>query len=397
MRPSSVLFLISLSACTSSPEPTTDGGGPTTSDASVIDAHALEALDARRSDDARMADDARTPDDAPVVRDVRALERVTMFALNTQEFVHVEQGRRALRAVVALHEETGVPIDVYLTDTLVALLEDARGDPSSPDRDLLDRLLTSPAVTLGYHTRPPKPYRTGYDWRGDLAEMATNDPSSLRALVTDYEHHVTDLALGTPTTRSGGYAHLATLAGAPPIVVGVAADGPIQRPVREAFAAMGATFFVSHEPSGVSFGDRVDGLWLRPEHVDLPLIAIFEPEHAAGGCPQTWDPAWADGPEALLDDALSRACEVEGARPPCVVGVKMHDNDFFACDSAWATIYLARGVFLGGPPFPLDAEAALLSSEEQARRWDFYERIVRHAASLTETPAVSITDFARAM
>lgn len=319
--------------------------------------------------------------------DVRDFGVVTMFALNTQEFTHRVEGRETLRRVIALHEETGVPLDVYLTDTVVASLED--DDPA-----LLTTVLTSPVVTLGYHTRPPRPYRTGYDWTGELAGWAETDPERLRALVRDYETHLIDLRLGTPTTRAGGYAHLAELAGEPPLVVGAAGDGPIQREQWTVFAEMGASFFVAHAGEGrvTNFGDRLNGLSLRPEHVDLILIEVFEPAHAAGGCPQSWDAA----PEPILDAAIARACDTAGSTPPCVVGVKMHDNDFFACDSAWATVYLARGAFSAGPPFPVDRAAELLDETEQAHRWAFYEGMVRHAATLTATPPVSIADFARA-
>jgi len=330
--------------------------------------------------------DAWSADDAGS-RDVRDHRVVTMFALNTQEFTHRAEGRETLRRVIALHEETGVPLDVYLTDTVVASLEDE--DPA-----LLAVVLGSPVVTLGYHTRPPRPYRTGYDWTGELAGWAETDPGRLRALVRDYETHLVDLELGTPTARAGGYAHLAELAGAPPLVVGAAGDGPIQREQWTVFSEMGASFFVNHAGEGrvTNFGDRLNGLSLRPEHVDLILISVFEPAHAAGGCPQTWGAA----PESILDDAIAHACDAAGSTPPCVVGVKMHDNDFFACDSAWATVYLARGVLAAGPPFPVDRASVLLDATEQARRWEFYEGTVRHAASLTATPPVSIADFARA-
>jgi hypothetical protein len=348
--------------------------------------------------DAGSADAGQARDAGPFTfeQDITKHQKVTMFALNTQEFIHVTEGRQTLRAVIALHEETGVPVDVYLTDTVVALLEDER-TAGGVDSDLLDRVLTSPAVTLGYHTRAPKPYRTGYDWRGDLTSMATSDPARLQALVTDYENHVTDLSLGTPGSRLGGYAHLAELLGTPPLVVGASADGPVQNVVWQSFSDMGAVFFVAHAATGagVNFKTRSNNLTLRPEHVDLRLIEVFEPGHAAGGCPQTW--ATDSAPEDLLDRALASACDASGSAPPCVVGVKMHDNDFFACDSAWATVYLAPGVFSNGPPFPLNRQAALLDAGEQARRWEFYQRIVRHAASLNETPAVSIADFARAL
>lgn len=386
-RSSISLALAALTSCATSTAP--PDASPSSADASSSPEPDAAALDARP------APDAESASDASAAREVLSHERVTMFALNTQEFVHLAEGRATLRAVIVLHEDAGVPLDVYLTDTVIALLEDEH-ERGGPDADLLDRVLGSPIVTLGYHTRAPKPYRTGFDWRGDLDEMATNDPASLRALVIDYEHHVTDPALGTPTARAGGYAHLAELAGSPPLVVGASADGPVQGPVWDAFAEMGASFFVSHASGGVSFGDLAGSLWLRPEHVDLRLIEVFEPAHAAGGCPQPWDADWAERPEALLDDALARACDGADVRPPCVVGVKMHDNDFFACDSAWSTIYAARGVLAAGPPFPLDREAALLDAAERARRWAFYERLVRHAASLTDTPAVSIADFAAA-
>ncbi len=50
-------------------------------------------------------------------------------------------------------------------------------------------------------------------------------------------------------------------------------------------------------------------------------------------------------------------------RPPFVAGIKMHDNDFFAEDSAWTTVYLAKGA-RQGPPW----NTALKSAQPRAER-----------------------------
>jgi hypothetical protein len=281
----------------------------------------------------------------PVVH-AAASDTYFFFVLNTQDFAYPHYTAALLQRALDLHESLGVPFDVYLTTWMVDLLQRVP--------ELARRLVTSPVVSLAYHTRAPLPYRVNYDWCG-LSSMSSADQYSL---IRTYESHGLDMTTGMPQDRAGGYEHFARLIGRPPIGVGIAAEAPIQRSVDTVFSDLGAGICVSH--GGVSnFGDTRNGLYQRPEHVDLKLF-----DHDG------------EDPHAIVGNALAEAPRVEGARAPYFVGVKMHDNDFFAVDSAWLTVYLAAGA-RRGPPWDLSRRSPLLTAAEMAARWALWEGTVR--------------------
>lgn len=275
-----------------------------------------------------------------------AADTYFFFVLNTQDFAYPQYTAALLKRALDLHESLGVPFDVYLTTWMVDLLQ------AVPD--LAWRLVTSPVVSLAYHTRAPLPYRVNYDWCG-LSSMSSADQYSI---IRNYESHGLDLITGLPQDRPGGYEHFTRLLGRPPIGVGIASEAPIQRSVDTVFKDLGAEICVSNG-RGSNFGDTRNGLYQRPEHVDLKLF-----EH--------------DGqdPNVIVENALAEAPGVEGARAPYFVGVKMHDNDFFAADSAWLTVYLAPGA-RRGPPWDISLRSPLLTPDQMAARWALWEGTVR--------------------
>ena len=77
-------------------------------------------------------------------------------------------------------------------------------------------------------------------------------------------------------------------------------------PVDRVFADLGGRMRVVHGRV-VNLGESRDGLYSRPEHVDLKLY-----EHVG------------EEPNAILESALTEAHATEGAVAPFFVGVKMH-------------------------------------------------------------------------
>lgn len=340
------------------------------------DASDLRVDSGRDDPDASMSDTPGDVVDPPTRELVAEPSDVALhFVVNTQDFSYPDESLATVARLLELHEAAEIPLDVYVTDNELALLED--------NPELLDSLLVSPWIAMGYHIRPPKPYRTGFDWAG-LSEMGSEE---VRSVIDDYEHHVTDLEWGTPTEREGGLARLAELVGDSPIPVGAASDPELTGDVGAVFDDLGADFFASHSyPNNV--GDRDSrGYLVRPEHVQVILINVWEPDHGPGGCDQEWE---ADG-GSLVDDAIEIACDSPRAVRPCIVSVKIHDNDMFACDSAWTTVY-ARA---DQPPYAVARRSDLLEDTEQQRRWDVYEQALNRAVSLRDTtPSVSIRDVA---
>jgi hypothetical protein len=291
------------------------------------------------------------------------------FALNTQDFAYPQQSADLVWRVIDLHESLDVPIDISLTTTMVDVYE-------AQYRDLLRRLFTSHVVCLGYHGRPPLPYHTDFDWLG-MSRMSSDQQ---RSTIYSYETHGLDLVTGQPTLASGGYAKLVSLAGYAPPSVGILVDGAtLQASADAVLAQLGAQLGVVHGRAA-NLGDRRNELYVRPEHYDLKLF------QQVGRSATT-----------VLDEAMAAAPSAEGGRAPYVVGIKMHDNDFFAEDSAWTTVYLAKGA-RQGPPWNTALKSPLLSAEAQQQMWDLYESTVRYAASIRgRVPIANSRDWQRAL
>jgi hypothetical protein len=276
------------------------------------------------------------------------------FSLNVQDFSYPDRSAEVIDRAVTLHESVGVPVDVFLTTTMVDMYQ-------SNYPALFTRLLTSPVVALSYHTRPPKPYHNGYS---NLTSLTSNQ---VYDLVTNYETHELDLITGQPTTNPGGYVKLRGLAGYAPFIVAALTTAPLKGPVHTAFNKLGARVAVVHGRA-VNFTNRlVYGMYEKPEHVDLRL---FETNY--------------DGvaPSVILSNAFTWARASNNVVPPYFVGVKMHDNDFFAQDSAWVTVYQ------NGPHVPpwtnaYTLKSPLLTTNEMTNMWNRYEAMVRYVGSNT--------------
>lgn len=297
----------------------------------------------------------------------QSAQAYNFFALNTQDFAYPQQSADLVWRVIDLHESLDVPIDISLTTTMVDVYE-------AQYMDLLRRLFTSPVVCLGYHGRPPLPYHSDFDWLG-MSRMSSDQQ---RSTVYAYETHGLDLVTGQPTLASGGYAKLVSLAGYAPPSVGILVDGAtLQASADAVLSQLGAQFGVVHGRAA-NLGDKRNGLYVRPEHYDLKL---FE---QVGRSATT-----------VLDEAMAAAPATAGGRAPYVVGIKMHDNDFFAEDSAWTTVYLAKGA-RQGPPWNTALKSPLLTSEAQRQMWDLYESTVRYAASIRgRVPIANSRDWQR--
>jgi hypothetical protein len=288
-----------------------------------------------------------------------AADTFLLFSLNVQDFAYPEHSAALVSRALDLHEATGVPVDVSLTATQSDLFW--RDFPG-----LFERLRVSPVACACYHVRPPVPYHALCDW----LDVAGLDAGDQQALVRHYETHGLDLVSGQPTAADGGYTALVDRLGYAPPCVGVNCDAPVQAAADTVFADLGARFAVVHGRAA-NLGDRRNGLLVRPEHVDLKLF-----EYPGSD------------PGALIEAAAAQARTVRGARAPYVVGVKMHDNDFFAEDSAWLTVYASGHGRV--PPWDLSRRSPLLDSAAADAMWRLYEGAVMHAAgNAARLPATS--------
>lgn len=280
------------------------------------------------------------------------------FNINTQDFAYPELSVDILNRIIDLHETYRLPVDIYLTTTMVDVYK-------SIAPELLERMKTSSVVAVNYHTRPPLPYHYSgdYDWIG-LAEMTEEKQYNT---IMEYETHGLDLITGNPTEEEGGYAYLSEILGYAPPIASILGSTTQTRIAREVYKDLGATFTIDHG-SIYNFGDKKNGLYLRPEHYDLKLF-----EHVG-----------TNDIEEVIENAYAEALVAEDAEAPYVIGIKMHDNDFFAENSAWTTIYQTREARTEGPPYDTSLTSELLTSAEQEAMWELYEETVTFIASQSD-------------
>lgn len=276
------------------------------------------------------------------------LSDYAIFSINVQDFSYPAESAAVLNRIIDLHEELNVPVDVYLTDVMARIY-------SEQYPDLLTRLKTSPVVAVSYHYRAPRPYANNYDWLG-LSAMNANE---LYQTVMRYETHAVDPVTGQTTDAAGGYQYVTDVIGYPPYTASSIADSAeIDTAILQVFNELGAQMTVVHGRA-LNLGDMKKGVLVRPEHYDYKL---FE---------------YAGDAVTGFESALTQAHE-SGGVAPYFVGVKMHDNDFFAAQSAWLTVYVDGGK---RPNWDPSLAAPLLSPAEQDAMWAMYEQTVRYAAS----------------
>lgn len=283
-------------------------------------------------------------------------DQYTIFSLNVQDFSYPEKSIETVNRVIDIHEQYNVPVDIYLTTTSVDVFEQ-----QAPD--LIERLKNSPVVTVAYHIRPPVPYHAlDFDFIGLKGINTTQQYDKIK----EFETHGLDLITGLPTTKAGSYAHLTTLVDYPPYVVGDASTVELTDTVDQVFADLGAQLFVAHGRA-INLGDKRGNHLLRPEHVDVLLFQRT-----------------AEEARDIIDTAFTEAPGMSGAKAPYFIGIKMHDNDFFAQDSAWTTVYLAPGARRDGPPYDTSLKSPLIPQATQDRMWEIYEQTVEYAPQVSQ-------------
>jgi hypothetical protein len=279
--------------------------------------------------------------------------RYLSFSMVTQEFGYSEEAIAAVNHIIDIHEQYDVPLDLIVDDASMQLY-------ASQAPDVIERLKTSPVVAVSYHTRPPTPYYQKFDFAG-LKELSSDE---LYNRILQYEEHGTDLVTGEPTDHAGGYQFVKDQIGYAPIMVGMITEPEFAPTLLKIYAEKGAQFVVEHRDEPIEPNQYRDDLMIRPETV--PLIYT---EHLT------------DTPEQLIADQFANAPAVDG---PVFMSIKTHDNDFFATQSAWLSVYYNQGGRgTPQPPFDLSVQtdnAELLSADEQTQRWEHYASAVQYAA-----------------
>ncbi|MFA4815385.1 MAG: hypothetical protein WC924_03275 [Candidatus Gracilibacteria bacterium] len=294
-----------------------------------------------------------TASNEPIVEGV-----YTIFSLNVHDFVFAEESIEAVSHVIDIHEAYNVPVDIYVDDQVFQIYVE-----QAPE--LIERLKTSPVVTVGYHLRPPTPYYSDYK---DFDYLGLNELSDeeLYTTLLNYEEHKLDLETGKTLDAPGGYQFVKdTIGYAPPVVSTIVSSRRIQKILSQIYLEKGAAYTVVHGRS-IDLGEKQDGLLIRPEHVDYKLY-----EKVKDGF---------DG-QAAFEDALSQI-PTEGLR---FIGMKYHENNFYTVGTPFWPIYSTDSTKTQPlePPFDLSAAEGVIenrSSEAGATYWELYESTVKYAS-----------------
>jgi hypothetical protein len=276
-----------------------------------------------------------------------------MFSLNVHDFVDPEDSFATMNKIIDIHEHYSVPVDIYLTDAMVRLIE-----TSAPD--LLVRLKTSAMVAVNYHVRPPYPYYPGFDFQG-LNELSA---AELASALLKYEEHAVDLSTGETTEEAGGYEHLKELLGYAPIIVSPLSGQPYESAIAKIYKDKGAEFIVSHAGS-IALGTEENGLYVRPEAVEVKFQDV------------------SDQDVALVLEAARTDAEAGG-----FIGVKVHENEFYALSNPWFPIYYVdeKNRVADAPPFDLSlGKKRERPADSQAKQWKWYEDAVAYVAEHPES------------
>lgn len=292
----------------------------------------------------------------------------TLFSLNVHDWTHPNESMATVERVLDIHEEYGVPVDIYFTDPLFRMTVEK-------DPEFIERLKNSSVATVAYHIRPPYPYYSNFDWFG-LSSLSRGE---LYNTLYAYETHALDLESGMYTDESGGYAYVRDVMGYAPISVGAIPVGSIGEVLAQVYVDLGATFMVTHGKDsmlGDTFGSTE--LFMRPEHADVKIYEEARTTQDGG---------------AVLEEYMQEAY----LDRPFFLGVKYHEDNFYIFGGTpwWLAFFSSSEQEKRAgetspriPPFPLDQALTgswrMQTVDENAQDWELYESAVRYVAEHPE-------------
>ena len=326
--------------------------------------------------------DARTAygEDAATRPPAEDVKGYITFAINTHDWLHVDQSADILLRLVELYEKHDVRGDFYLTAPMTHYYAESRPD--------VIRRFRESNMTISYHIRPPHVLYPKFN--GRLREL---DDDQLAKILRDYETHRLDMTTGELLRgQPGGYQYVAETFGRKPVALGVPTGSLRERTAaRRNYRELGARVIVEHHESGTKL-DRpfewVDGLLMRPSDFSVTRWAAPGDRPGRRGLGNfwwnmLWTPRAADyNPTAYLKRRLA---EWNGPREP-IITCLIHENNFCRARSTpWALVYYAdpRKSRPLQAPFDLNAADASVarSPEDRQAIWRAYEEIVAYAAA----------------
>jgi len=287
------------------------------------------------------------------------------FAVNTHDWMHVDQSADLLLRLIELYEKHGVRGDFYLTAPMTRHYAESRPD--------VIRRLRDSKMTISYHVRPPHILYPGFNGR-----LRTLDDDALAKTLRDYETYRLDMTTGELLQdQPGGYQYVAATFGRKPVALGVPTGSPRERAAaRRNYRKLGSKVIVEHHESGTKL-DRpfewVDGLLVRPSDFSVTRWAAPGDGSDRRGPGNFWWNMLSTARAADYHPATylkQRLSEWDGPREP-IVTCLIHENNFYRARSTpWALVYYAdirRGRPLNAP-FNLNAPDASVARSPADRQ-----------------------------
>ena len=281
------------------------------------------------------------------------------FILNVHDWVDPEKSADAVTKIIDIHEKYNVPVSIYLDDQVFQIY--MKDYP-----ELVERLKTSPVVTVSYHVRPPLPVYTQFG----IYNYSQLSSEELYPILIKYEEHKINLSDGKPIESSpGGYQYVKDSIGYSPVAVSLIFDTPAEKEtMAKIYKEKGASLAVVH--SGQSkFGEKLNGLTLRPEDVEIKLYENLK-KYISGKTPKD-----------IIDESIAATTSVNN---PMFINIKMHENNFYTSGTPFELVYFPdyneRSNPLA-PPYDLsNADPSFRSSTEEEQMWAMYEEAVKYVS-----------------
>ncbi len=313
---------------------------------------------------------------APAAAESKPAAGYLTFAVNVHDWSNVKDSADTVIHAAELFRKYHVRGDFYLTATMVA--EYARSRP-----DVIEKLKAY-GMTISYHVRPPHPLYEGFDKVLDGLSDA-----QLRTTLKDYETYALDLRTGgLDRSKPGGYSYVARVFGAPPIVIGTAAqtDRRIRTTSLEVYKELGAKMFILYHEQGGNPAQPFqtsNGLLIRPSHFSITRWTV------PGAPPDTF---WWNGLTGRAGSAFNPTKKLEQTMKawtspdPPFATVLIHENNFYRFGpEGWQSVYYVdrSRQTVRQPPFNLNAPdwSRARSKDEQRTIWDAYEDLIKYASS----------------
>lgn len=292
------------------------------------------------------------------------------FALNINDFRHVDQSAAYVGRILDLFSRDHLGIDLYFTEPVLKAFQ--RYHP-----ELIDRIKGYPQATINYHIRPPHPciLLRLRDQSGQCRPLASfgygylrreiSNFESYELVVNDYHFPSRDYCPHYNPARVGGVDYVKQVFGTTPIFGGRVPDPAALRVWASVLKGKGVQGIVA-PPEGGAGGNQpfrmVYGLLARPADFDCPFSRI------------------ADTPNPY-QALISRLPRFSGYPRPIFGNVLAHDYEFYH-----------RGDWLSDELPAHRFGDWRKSGQEQAAYWRAYENLVKGLAANPEIRIINAKD-----